>query len=75
MLYKTFLGYEVNGLDNLPDNGPALLIAYHGTLPIDLYYLIAKGILFKKRTIHCVADKFVFKIPGIFFFKINFYNN
>uniref|UniRef100_A0A915ER04 Phospholipid/glycerol acyltransferase domain-containing protein n=1 Tax=Ditylenchus dipsaci TaxID=166011 RepID=A0A915ER04_9BILA len=57
-------GYEVTGLDNLPDEGPALLVAYHGTLPLDLYYLIAKGILYKKRTIHCVGDKFVFKIPG-----------
>lgn len=57
-------GYEIDGLENLPDEGPGLIIAYHGTLPLDLYYVIAKVILFKKRTIHCVGDKFVFKIPG-----------
>ncbi|KAH7729626.1 Cytochrome oxidase assembly protein 1 [Aphelenchoides avenae] len=57
-------GYEATGLDYIPDEGPALFVAYHGTLPLDIYYLIAKGILYKKRTIHCVADKFVFKIPG-----------
>ena len=61
------LGYEIRGLENLPDEGPALIIGYHGTLPLDLYYVIAKGILYKKRTIHCVGDKFVFKIPGFSF--------
>lgn len=57
-------GYEITGLENLPEEGPALIVTYHGTLPLDLYYVISKGILYKKRTIHCVADKFVFKIPG-----------
>uniref|UniRef100_A0AC34PUA4 Phospholipid/glycerol acyltransferase domain-containing protein n=1 Tax=Panagrolaimus sp. JU765 TaxID=591449 RepID=A0AC34PUA4_9BILA len=57
-------GYECNGLDNIPDEGPALFVTYHGTLPIDIYYLISKCILYKKRTIHVVGDKFVFKIPG-----------
>ncbi|KAL3079776.1 hypothetical protein niasHS_014058 [Heterodera schachtii] len=57
-------GYEIDGLENIPDEGPGMIIAYHGPTPIDLYYVIAKGILYKKRTIHCVADKFVFKIPG-----------
>ncbi|KAI1713940.1 acyltransferase domain-containing protein [Ditylenchus destructor] len=57
-------GYEIDGLEHIPDEGPALLVAYHGTLPLDLYYIIAKGILYKKRTIHCVGDKFVFKMPG-----------
>ncbi|KAF7638143.1 PlsC domain-containing protein [Meloidogyne graminicola] len=57
-------GYEITGLENLPEEGPALIVTYHGTLPLDLYYVISKGILYKNRTIHCVADKFVFKIPG-----------
>ncbi|CEF71487.1 Transmembrane protein 68 [Strongyloides ratti] len=57
-------GYEVNGLENIPDDGPALLVYYHGTLPLDIYYLISKCILYKKRTLHCVGDKFIFKIPG-----------
>uniref|UniRef100_A0A914D2X1 Phospholipid/glycerol acyltransferase domain-containing protein n=1 Tax=Acrobeloides nanus TaxID=290746 RepID=A0A914D2X1_9BILA len=57
-------GYEVNGLENIPDEGPALFVSYHGTLPIDAYYLISKCILFKKRTLHLVGDKFIFKIPG-----------
>ncbi|KAI6211996.1 PlsC domain-containing protein [Aphelenchoides besseyi] len=57
-------GYEVNGMENVPDEGPALFVAYHGTLPLDIYYLIARIMLYKKRTLHVVGDKFVFKIPG-----------
>uniref|UniRef100_A0A914XKQ9 Phospholipid/glycerol acyltransferase domain-containing protein n=1 Tax=Plectus sambesii TaxID=2011161 RepID=A0A914XKQ9_9BILA len=57
-------GYEVDGLENIPDEGPALFLYYHGTLPIDVYYLISKCILHKKRTLHCVGDKFIFKVPG-----------
>uniref|UniRef100_A0AC34F496 Phospholipid/glycerol acyltransferase domain-containing protein n=1 Tax=Panagrolaimus sp. ES5 TaxID=591445 RepID=A0AC34F496_9BILA len=56
--------YECHGLENVPDEGPALFVGYHGTLPIDIYYVISKCILFKKRTLHVVGDKFVFKIPG-----------
>lgn len=66
-----FLGYECRGLENVPDEGPALFVGYHGTLPIDIYYLISKCILFKKRTLHVVADKFVFKIPCKLFFLQN----
>lgn len=57
-------GYEIHGLENVPDEGAALFLYYHGTLPLDVYYVIAKCMLYKKRTLHCVGDKFIFKIPG-----------
>ncbi|CAD5226860.1 unnamed protein product [Bursaphelenchus xylophilus] len=57
-------GYEVRGMENIPEDGPVLFVAYHGTLPLDIYYLIARVHLEKKRQLHVVADKFVFKIPG-----------
>ncbi|XP_061380467.1 monoacylglycerol/Diacylglycerol O-acyltransferase isoform X1 [Danaus plexippus] len=56
-------GYEIRGFENIPD-GPFLLIYYHGALPIDMYYFIARMLLFKRRHIHTVADRFMFKIPG-----------
>ncbi|CAG5055371.1 unnamed protein product [Parnassius apollo] len=56
-------GYEVRGLENIPD-GPFLLIYYHGALPIDMYYLNARMLLFKRRYFHSIADRFMFKIPG-----------
>lgn len=64
--YSTFLGYELIGLNNIPDTGPALIVYYHGTLPIDVYYILAKCLLYKKRLIHCVGDKFLTRIPGNF---------
>ncbi|CAH0696366.1 unnamed protein product [Spodoptera exigua] len=56
-------GYDIKGLENIPD-GPFLVIYYHGALPIDMYYFIARMLLFKRRHIHTVADRFMFKIPG-----------
>lgn len=57
-------GHEVIGRENLPTDGPALIIYYHGALPVDYYYLVADTLLNKGRIIHSVADKFLFKIPG-----------
>ncbi|RVE45111.1 hypothetical protein evm_010220 [Chilo suppressalis] len=56
-------GYDIRGLENIPD-GPFLVIYYHGALPIDMYYFTARMLLFKRRHIHTVADRFMFKIPG-----------
>uniref|UniRef100_A0A1Y9H2A0 Phospholipid/glycerol acyltransferase domain-containing protein n=1 Tax=Anopheles dirus TaxID=7168 RepID=A0A1Y9H2A0_9DIPT len=57
-------GYEVIGLENLPSEGPALLIYYHGALPIDMYYLTAETMLKRNRLIHTVGDRFLDRIPG-----------
>ncbi|XP_019753349.1 transmembrane protein 68 isoform X1 [Dendroctonus ponderosae] len=57
-------GYEISGLENLPVNGPALLIYYHGAMPVDIYYFLAKVYLSRNRIVHTVADHFLFKIPG-----------
>ena len=58
-------GYEVNGLENIPVDGPALIYYYHGALPIDYYFLVAKIVLLKQRSINSVVDRFLFKIPGL----------
>ncbi|KAK8397473.1 hypothetical protein O3P69_004911 [Scylla paramamosain] len=57
-------GYEVRGLENLPDRGRCLIIYYHGAIPIDIYYLVAHSIIVKGRLIHCVGDRFLEKVPG-----------
>jgi 1-acyl-sn-glycerol-3-phosphate acyltransferase len=59
-----FPGYEVEGMDNIPVDSPALLVYYHGAIPIDFYYLLSKYILYKGKLIRCVGDRFLFKIPG-----------
>lgn len=57
-------GYEVNGLENVPIDSPALLVYYHGAIPIDLYYMISRIYLIKAKLVHTVADHFLFKLPG-----------
>ncbi|XP_013929176.1 PREDICTED: transmembrane protein 68-like [Thamnophis sirtalis] len=58
-------GYELHGVENLPD-GPGLIIYYHATLPIDYIFFLAR-IFFLKNKLCCytVVDHFVFKLPGL----------
>ena len=60
------VGYEVVGFDNIPNDGPALLVYYHGAVPIDYYYMLAKIILNKKRLVRTIGDEFLQKVPGKF---------
>lgn len=57
-------GYEIHGMEKIPNRGPALIVYYHGAIPIDYYYFLASVIIQKGRTCHSVADHFLFKIPG-----------
>ncbi|KAJ3594581.1 hypothetical protein NHX12_003888 [Muraenolepis orangiensis] len=57
-------GYEIHGMEKIPDEGAALIVYYHGAIPIDYYYFLASVILQKGRTCHSVADHLLFKIPG-----------
>ncbi|KAA8587588.1 hypothetical protein FQN60_016450 [Etheostoma spectabile] len=57
-------GYEIHGMEKIPDKGPALIVYYHGAIPIDYYYFLANVIIQKGRPCHSVADYFLFKIPG-----------
>ncbi|KAK0095289.1 hypothetical protein PV326_008755 [Microctonus aethiopoides] len=59
-----YYGYEVVGLENIPMDEPVLFIYYHGAVPIDLYYFIAKIVLLNSKVIHSVVDKFLLKVPG-----------
>ena len=54
----------MEGLDNLPTSGGAMLLYYHGTIPIDYYYLIARLLLVRGVVVHSVVDHFLFSIPG-----------
>lgn len=57
-------GYEIVGLENIPQDTPVLFIYYHGAIPIDLYYFTSKVFLFNSKLVHTVADRFLFKFPG-----------
>ncbi|XP_026479127.1 transmembrane protein 68-like isoform X1 [Ctenocephalides felis] len=57
-------GFEIDGIEKIPCDGPALIIYYHGAIPIDIYYFMARVYLKQNRVVHTVADRFLFKIPG-----------
>jgi 1-acyl-sn-glycerol-3-phosphate acyltransferase len=57
-------GYEICGLEHLPKDSNGLVIYYHGAIPIDMYYFVAKVYLKYDRLIYTVGDRFLFKLPG-----------
>lgn len=57
-------GHEIIGRENIPSSGPAVLLYYHGALPVDYYFLVADTYLYRDRLIQSVADKFLLKLPG-----------
>ena len=61
-------GHEVVGLENIPETGPGLLIYYHAATPTDFLITNSKIYLYKNRQIKIIADKFLFKIPGLLCF-------
>ncbi|VDD76058.1 unnamed protein product [Mesocestoides corti] len=46
---RAFHGYEVVGMEKLPPGEGAFLVYYHGTLPLDAYYFIARHIIVRNR--------------------------
>ncbi|XP_043277930.1 transmembrane protein 68 isoform X2 [Venturia canescens] len=59
-----FHGYEISGLENIPQDQAVLFVYYHGAIPIDVYYFISKVFLTTNKLVHTVVDRFLFKIPG-----------
>uniref|UniRef100_A0A8D0KRK3 Phospholipid/glycerol acyltransferase domain-containing protein n=1 Tax=Strix occidentalis caurina TaxID=311401 RepID=A0A8D0KRK3_STROC len=57
-------GYELHGVENLPE-GPGILVYYHGAIPVDYLYFLSRLFLWKKRLCLSVADHFVFRLPGL----------
>lgn len=58
-------GYEVIGLDKIPADGAALVVYYHGPIPVDYYYLASRYIIYRKRSMWTIAAAFLFKTPGL----------
>jgi len=61
---NSLAGYEIVGLENIPQDEPVLFVYYHGAIPLDIYYFASKVFLYKSKLIRLVVDRFFFKIPG-----------
>lgn len=62
---KIWQGYEIIGLENVPSNGPALIINYHGAFPADIYYFWGKVYEKWGRVLYVTVDKFLYSLPGM----------
>jgi 1-acyl-sn-glycerol-3-phosphate acyltransferase len=66
LLYGRIMhGYEIIGLENIPKNGPALLVIYHAAIGIDIAYVKSKIFLEQNRLPRAVADRYLFTVKGI----------
>ena len=57
--------HQVYGMENIPSNTAALLVWYHGPVPMDYIGLVTKIYLRDGRLVHNVIDRSIAKIPGM----------
>ena len=54
---RLFFGYEIEGLEQIPHDGPSLLIFYHGVIPLDMILMTFIIYIRDGRVAHTVAEK------------------
>ena len=59
-------GYEVDGLDKIPSDGPALITMYHSATMLDIVLLQAKLFVEKRRLLRIIAFRGLKVLPGKF---------
>lgn len=62
---RAWNAYEVHGHERIPLDRPALIVFYHGLIPIDAFYF---GAWFYQRTgrmVRALAERLLFEIPGL----------
>lgn len=57
-------GYQVEGMENIPTHGPAILVYYHGVFPLDWQFLIGEIGYETKRFARSLVAPFMFQVPG-----------
>lgn len=57
--------YEVRGLEHLPESGGALIVMYHGLVPIDFWYFGLKLYEVRKQVPCALVDRWLLKVPGL----------
>jgi len=62
---RFYNSYEVKGLENVPTDSGALIVMYHGLVPVDFWYL---GLTLYRELgiLPCaLVDRWLFKTPGL----------
>ena len=58
-------GQTFTGLGNIPKTGGAIIVWYHGPMPVDYLGLIAEVLRRDGRIIHSVVDRCLLCVPGL----------
>ena len=67
-LYRTGIAYhdyKVVGFEHVPQQGPGLVVFNHSLATYDIFLFGAKVYVEKKRLIASLADRLIFKTPGL----------
>lgn len=60
---EVYNGFETIGSENIPRQGPALIVFYHGLMPLDAWYFGLQHYLKTGRLIRGLGDSWLFKAP------------
>ncbi len=62
---ELYNGFEAEGAENIPKEGPALIVFYHGLVPLDAWYFGLQYYIQTGRLIRGLGDRWLFKTPLI----------
>ena len=56
--------HQVVGMEKIPSRSAAILVWYHGVVPIDYIAVVSRLYLRDGRMVHSVVDRFLPNLPG-----------
>ncbi len=57
--------YEICGLEHLPAGRPALIVMYHGFMPFDAWFFLARMMVSHDQWIRSLTDRWLLATPGL----------
>ena len=57
--------YEIRGDGHIPRDRPSLVVMYHGFMPLDGWYFIARMMLEHQVWMRSLTDRFLLRTPGL----------
>ncbi|XP_070605269.1 DGAT1/2-independent enzyme synthesizing storage lipids-like [Erythrolamprus reginae] len=64
LIGKILHSYEISGIENIP-KGPAIIVYYHGALPLDYYCFVMRLYRLTGRHCYSVVEKCILQLPGL----------
>ena len=58
-------GYELKGAENIPVDGPSLVVMYHGFIPLDGWFFLARMLLEHGVHVRGLTDRWLLATPGL----------